>query len=229
MALQGGIAGQRAALYAGLHARNRVISILRIGLPALGTIAFLALVVQILLASLASQFGLGQIHFDGNTVAVDTPSYSGVMANGDVYKLSAADAATAVTNLNVIDLTNGAMVLTRPDGSTMTARAAASAFDTITQMLTVPGLANVSDSRGNAGTLQQVAVNMATQHLTATGPVFLRLKDGTTVQSNGLDYSAARTSLWNFGRATVVVPDPNTDPDDDAAADPAAAPAGGSP
>ncbi|MDR3475410.1 MAG: hypothetical protein P4M09_27495 [Devosia sp.] len=199
-------AQQRHAMHAALDQRNRFVSILRIGLPVVGAVVVLAFFLQILLASLANSFGIGRISFSGDTVIVDTPSYSGVMSNGDVYKLSAEGAATAITNLNLIDIKNATLVLTKPDGSQMKARAQTSSFETLGQVLTVPDTALVSDSDGNSGTLRQVVVDVSAQTLKASGPVSLLLKDGSTVDGSGLTYSA-KTGIWDFGKATVTVPD----------------------
>ncbi|MGN6102969.1 MAG: hypothetical protein ACTHOR_17660 [Devosia sp.] len=198
-------AEQRHAIYRGLAVRNRLIGILRIGLPLLAVLVLVAFFVQIFIASFVNQFGVAQVSFNGDTVEVDTPTYSGVTSDGDVYKISAEGASTAVTSLNIIDLRNGELVVTRPDGVKMTAKAALSSFDTNTQILTVAGRADVDDSTGNSGTLEKITVNVPQQTLHAAGPVHLVSKDGTTIDSNGLDYST-RTGVWNFGKATMTVP-----------------------
>jgi hypothetical protein len=208
-------AEKRLALHAALDQRNRIVSILRIALPALGALVVAAFFLQILLASLATSFGIGRVSFSGDTVVVDTPSYSGVMADGDLYKLSAEGAATAITNLNLINIRNATLLVTKPDGRQMTARAAASSFETLSQMMTVPGTAEVSDSLGNSGTLQQVVVDVPHQTLQAAGSVFLKLADGTTVEASALDYSA-RTGIWTFDKATLTVPLPEDDAGEDA-------------
>ena len=80
---------QRLSIYRGLVARNRLISLLRLALPVAGLAAFGWFAVHILLASLGGAFSIGSISFSGGSVIVDTPSYSGIMANGNVYKVSA--------------------------------------------------------------------------------------------------------------------------------------------
>jgi hypothetical protein len=199
-------AAQRLALYEGLVQRNRIVSILRIGLPLLGLLVVVLFFLQIFIASLVNPFGIGRVHFAGDTVAVDTPTYSGVMANGDLYTISAEGASTAVTALDVIDITNGSLTLKRTDGEVMMARASRAAFETGGQILTIPGTATVADSDGDSGTLQQVVIDVPRQTLKATGPVHLISKDGSTVQSGGLSFDA-KTGIWDFGRATLTVPE----------------------
>ena len=207
-------AAQRLAILEALGARNRIVSILRIGVPALGVLVLVAFFLQIFVASLAEQFGIGRLSFSGDKVVVDTPSFSGVMEDGDLYTLSAEGASTPVTSLNVIDIRNGMLTLKKPDGRVMTARAENSHFDTLRQVLTIPETAVVGDSAGNAGTLQQVEVDVPAQSLAAKGPVHLRLHGGATIDSEGLTY-ASKTGLWNFGHATVVIPESMIDAEEE--------------
>jgi lipopolysaccharide export system protein LptC len=200
-------AGQRLALHRHLAVRNRLVGLLRLGLPALGVVAFLGIAGQIFIASLVPQFNLGQIHFAGDTVTVDTPSYSGVTADGDVYRITAEGAATTLTSLDVIDLKSATLELTQPDGRKLTARTDAASFATIGRVLRVPGVAQVFDNRGNKGTFADLLVDLPSQHLRASGQVRLTLANGTRIESNGLDYSP-KSGVWDFGRATLTVADP---------------------
>jgi hypothetical protein len=197
-------AEQRLATYRGLVFRNRLINVLRIALPVLGLIAFGYFAIHILLASL-NGFTIGKIHFSGATVIVDTPSYSGVMQDGNLYKVSAEAADSAVTNLEVINLKNAELTLKKPSGSALTATAAAGAFDTEDQVLSVPGSAVVHNSAGDTGTLNDVVFNLPDQTLKALGPISIIMADGTKIEAAGLDYDA-KTSVWTFGRSTVTLP-----------------------
>jgi len=210
---------QRSALYQRLVLRNRLISVLRIGLPLLGLLVVAIFFLQIFVASLLDSFGIGKVSFAGDTVVVDTPSYSGVMANGDLYTLSAEGASTAVTSLDVIDIKNGSLTLKRANGEVMMARAGTAKFATGRQELTIAGTATVADSGGDSGTLQDVLISVPAQTLKANGPVHLISQDGSTIAANGLTYDA-KTGIWDFGRATLTVPDvpaPSGDADDSAA------------
>jgi lipopolysaccharide export system protein LptC len=207
-------AARRAAIYARLKGRNQTIGVLRIGLPILGIAVFAVFAAQIFLANLSKQFGIGQVSLSGDTVTIDTPSYSGTMDNGTVYKVSAASARTSVTDLNVINMQDAILLLTKPDGSQMTARAAAGSFETLTQVMTVPGTAIISDSDGNAGTLDKVTVSLPGQTLVAEGPVWITMGSGMTIKAEGLDYTA-KDALWKFrGRSTVTLPQTPGDDDD---------------
>jgi lipopolysaccharide export system protein LptC len=203
---------QRLSVYRGLVARNRVVALLRVALPVLGLAAFGYFAIHILIAGL-NGFSIGKIRFSGGSVIVDAPSYSGIMANGNVYKVGAQAADASVTNLDVINLKNATLLLKKPSGSTMRATAAAGAFNTITQVMRVPGGAVISDSAGDRGTLDNLVVNLPRQTLKALGRVRITMADGTTIDGIGLDYDA-KTSVWTFGHSTVTLPGtPGNKPD----------------
>jgi hypothetical protein len=197
-------ADQRLSTYRGLIARNRFVTLLRVALPVLGLAVFGYFAIHILFASL-NGFNIGRIHFSGATVIVDTPSYSGIMKNGNLYKVSAEAADSAVTDLDVINLRNAQLYLKKPSGSIMTATAAAGAFNTLTQVMHVPEAAVIHDSAGDSGTLSDITVNLPDQTLKARGKVDITMADGTRIEGIGLDYDA-KTSVWTFGRSTVTLP-----------------------
>jgi hypothetical protein len=87
----------------------------------------------------------------------------------------------------------------------LTATAAAGAFNTVNQVLSVPGSAVVHNSAGDAGTLNDVVFNLPDQTLKALGKVAITMADGTKIEADGLDYDA-KTSVWTFGRSTVTLP-----------------------
>jgi hypothetical protein len=55
---------QRAAILSGLLWRNRLVGVLRVAVPALGVAAFLILIGQMWLTSLARQYGVSGIRID---------------------------------------------------------------------------------------------------------------------------------------------------------------------
>jgi hypothetical protein len=192
-----GTADLRDTIYARLRRRNRVVGALRLGVPAAGVLVFAIFAAQIFLANLRNQFGIGSVSFSGDTVTVETPSYSGVLDNGDVYKVAAASAQTAISNPDLIELTDATLQLTKTTGNQMTARVSHGTFATLKQVLAVPGSASVGDSAGNAGMLQNVSVNLAARTLTTDGPVSITMADGSTIEAAGLDYDAT-TDRWDF-------------------------------
>lgn len=205
-------ADQRDSIYAALRRRNRVVGALRFGVPAAGVLVFAIFAAQIVLANLRNQFGIGSVSFSGDTVTVETPSYSGVLDNGDVYRVAAASAQTQASHPDIIQLTDATLVLTKTTGTRMSARVAQASFATLEQVMRVPGSADVSDSAGNSGTLQNVTVNLLAQTLNAAGPVALTTADGSTIEATGLDY-AASTGRWDFHGPTRLTTTPPADTD----------------
>jgi len=199
-------AAQRLAIYRGLQARNRIVSILRVGIPALGTVALAVLVLQIYVSSLTSRFGIGQIVVSPDSVMVETPEYSGVLDNGTAYRVSAVAAEAAADATDRIGLTDASLTMLKPDGVTMLVDARAAVLDTTAQLVEIAGIADVSNSLGTSGVLRDSVFDYATQQLTGNGPVHIDYADGTALEAEGLTYDAVAL-VWTFTRATVTLPD----------------------
>lgn len=199
-------AAQRLAVYRGLEARNRLVSILRVGIPALGVIALAALMLQIYVSSRTSRFGVGQIAVSSESITVETPEYSGLLDDGTAYRVSATSAHAAVDATDRIGLDNASLTMVKPDGVTMLVDARAAVLDTTNQLVEVADIAEVSNSLGTSGLLRNSVFDYAKQRLTSNGPVDIDYHDGTTIVAEGLTYDAT-TLVWTFTRATVTLPD----------------------
>ncbi|HVW91483.1 MAG TPA: LPS export ABC transporter periplasmic protein LptC [Devosia sp.] len=219
-------AEQRLAIYASLTARNRAVMLLRALVPLAGAVVLAIFVARIMLASLAGHFDIGQVHFAGDTVSIDTPSYSGTMSDGNVYRVSAESAHTSLGSLNVIDLTNPNIVLTATDGLVTNARAAQGSFDSLTQQLYVPGTADVAYSNGTKATISEVTVDLGKQTVASSAPVHVVMGDGTVIDGSRLEQDG-KTGRWDFGRATLTLPGLPQATDEAAAS--SATPAGATP
>ena len=92
----------------------------------------------------------------------------------------------------------------------MEARAAQ--LDTTNQLTLVPGLANVADSTGTTGVLNDSVFDWHSQLLTTKGAVAIDYADGSSVRARGLVYDAANV-VWTFDRSVVTLPStPGEDP-----------------
>src|SRR6218665_3113787 len=147
-------AAQRLAIYRGLEARNRIVAILRVGIPLLGAIALSALVLQIYVSNLGTRFGVGQIAVTSDSVTVEAPEYAGVLDDGTAYRVSASAAQAATTATDHIELDDATLTMLRPDGVSMLVDAKAALLDTTGQIVTVKGAANVSNSLGTSGVVR---------------------------------------------------------------------------
>ena len=199
-------AAQRLAVYRRLEARNRVVAVLRIGVPALGVIALSLLMLQIYVSSTASRFGISQIVVSPESVTVETPQYSGLLDDGTAYRVSASSAQAAIDATDRIGLSQAALTMVKPDGVTIEVEASDAVLDTAGQVVEIAGMAEVADSLGTSGILFDSVFDYETQHLTGRGPVSVDYADGTRIEAEGLAYDAT-TMVWTFNRATVTLPD----------------------
>src|SRR5690554_851537 len=170
-------AAHRLAIYRGLAVRNRIVAILRIGVPALGSVALVALIAQIYVSSLGSRFGVGQISVTSERVTVEAPEYAGVLDDGTAYRVSASAAEAATDATDRIGLIEAALSMRRPDGVTMLVDAPAAVLDTTGQLVIVEGAANVGNSLGTTGVIHDSVFDYASQALVGEGPVTLDYAD----------------------------------------------------
>lgn len=199
-------ATQRQATYRRLMARNRVVSILRIGVPALGVVALVALVGQIYVSSLTSRFGIGQIAVSGDSISVDSPEYAGLLDNGTAYRVSATAARAATDATDQIALSDARLAMTRPDGVVTTVAARSAVLDTTDELVVIKDIADVATSEGTKGVVADSVFDYQTQSLVGRGPVTIDYADGTHLVAEGLTYDAIK-AIWTFTRATVTLPD----------------------
>lgn len=198
-------AAQRLAIYRGLEARNRIVAILRVGVPALGVIALAALMLQIYVSSRTSRFGISQIVISADSVTVETPEYSGVLDDGTAYRVSATAAQAAVEATDRIVLSDASLAMDKPDGIAMQVNAASAILDTTALTVEIADIANISNSLGTSGILRDTVFDYAAQRLDGRGPVSIDYQDGTQIEAEGLVYDAVAL-VWTFTRATVTLP-----------------------
>ncbi|KKB07910.1 hypothetical protein [Devosia chinhatensis] len=185
--------------------RNRMVAILRLGIPAMGAIVLAGLLVQIYLASFTGRFGVGRIEVTPEAVVVDAPEYAGILADGSVYRVWAERARARTERTDLIDLVGAQLVVDRTDGVQMQVDARAAQLDTMGQLTIVPEQAEIADTTGTVGTLTDSTFDWDAQTLTTNGPVAIDYADGSTVRAEGLVYDAAG-KVWTFSRAVVTLP-----------------------
>jgi hypothetical protein len=203
---------QRAAILGNLLLRNRVVGGLRVVVPMLGILAFLALVGQIYIASLARQYGVSGIRIDRGTIVVEAPKYSGTGTDGSRYLVSAREARTPIERTSTIEMIDATLELLQPGGLSYFARAASATMDTVSNKVVAPGVVDITGSDGLKGTLTDMVADNDKELVTSNGHVDLLLPDGTTVVAETM-LRDGKAQTWTFTRATVVVPDlPAADP-----------------
>lgn len=197
-------AAGREQIYSRLARRNRMVGWLRIAVPVFGLVILLALLVQIVLANMARDFGAGGIRIARDALIVDAPAYAGVMANGTQYRVVANSASTAIGDGDRIALDNAAIDLERPDGYTMHAEAAAAEFSLSRQTVTAPGVMTFTDSRDTWAQLRDSVMDWREQTLVARDNVHIVFKDGSVLTGAGLVYDAER-QIWDFQLVKLTV------------------------
>jgi len=204
-AQQANDAAHRLAVYRRLQQRNRLVDILRIGVPALGLVTLAGLVVQIYVASTGNRFGVGRIAGTPDTISIEAPEYAGVLEDGSAYRVRASAAQASIERTDLIELSEADMVVDRVDGVQLRAEAARARLDTTSQQVLVRGIADIADSTGTVGRLVDSVFDWGSQMLTSRGPVAIDYSDGATVRAEGLVYDAD-AMVWTFSQAVVTLP-----------------------
>lgn len=203
-------ADNRAAVYRRLAQRNRLVAILRIGVPIWGILLLLILIGKIVVANIGEQYGVSGVVLERDALVIETPTYSGIMANGTEYSVTADKATAPLANTNILDLTNAILELKRPDGLTLHAEAQMAQYDLLAQTVQVPGEMRVRDSRQINAILHKSLVDWTAQTLTATGGADIAFADGTTLTSNTLKFDG-KTTEWTFAKARLTTGAGNND------------------
>lgn len=198
-------ARQRHRIYDGLMQRNRMVALLRIGLPVLGVLVLVGLLAQILIASLLDQFGISNISIDRDNLVVETPSYSSMTADGTQYAVSSEGARASLGDTDLLHLTEARLTVTKPGGAWMKASAAEAEMRLSAQSVYVPDAMQIGDSRGTDGTIIGVHADLVSESMVSDGAAKIRYHNGTTLDAESMAYDGKR-QLWQFNRVTLVVP-----------------------
>lgn len=192
--------------YRRLARRNRIVGVLRLAVPLIGALVLGGLLGQIYLASTGSRFGIDQISITPDSVAIEAPEYVGALADGSTYRVSAETARATAERSDIIDLTHATLVINRIDGVQLVMEAASAQLDTTNQLTLVEGRAELADSTGTTGTLDDSVFDWHSQLLTTRGPVLINYADGSTVKAQGMVYDAAQV-VYTFDRSVVTLPE----------------------
>jgi hypothetical protein len=129
---------QRAAMLGRITTRNRVVTALRVVVPALGLAAFAVLAGQIYIANLARQYGVSGIRIDRGSVVVEAPKYSGTGGDGSRYQVTAREARTPLDRSHMIEMTDATLELLRSPGTSYFARAATATMNSANETVWRP-------------------------------------------------------------------------------------------
>lgn len=202
-------AQERSAIYDGLVRRNRLVRILRVGLPAIGALVLVGLMVQLVIGSLLDEFGISGISIDRDNLVVETPSYSSMTADGTQYAVASNGARAALGDTDLLHLQGAELTVTKPSGGWMSAKAREADMRLSSQKVYVPEIMDFADSRGTSGTIVGVHADLIAESMVSDGPAKIRYYNGTTLDAETMTYDGKRQT-WVFNRVTLVVPPPKT-------------------
>lgn len=195
----------RVAIYRRLQTRNRVVGVLRIGVPAMGLLILAVLLAQIYVSSLGDRFSIGKVEISPDNISVEAPEYSGILSNMTAYRVNAATAKAAPGATNLITLTDAGLSMRKADGVTIEVNARSAVLDTSGETVTIKDIAYVEDSTGTSGVIADSVFDYAAQTLVGQGAVSLLYADGTTLDGEGLVYNL-QEAIWTFTKANVTLP-----------------------
>jgi hypothetical protein len=196
----------RAGRLRELVARNRLVGVLRIAVPAVGIAAFLLLVGQIYLANMMRQYGVAGIRIDRGDMVVEAPQYAGTGQDGSRYLVTAREARTSLSRPEEIAMSEVTLELSQSGEASLFASAATATMNTQSQVVRIPGTLEITSDDALTGTLGNLEADMKTDIATATGPVELTFGDGTHIVATGM-VRDGRAGSWTFSGATVTIDD----------------------
>jgi hypothetical protein len=196
----------RERLYAALTRRNRLVGVLRIGLPVAGAAVLAVVLGGIVFDNLREQFGFSSVRIDRDNLVVETPKVTAVGDDGTLYAATARLARVRLDTSDLVDMVDAVFSMQPREGASFEATAPEAALHTEAQTLTVPGTVTVRSDDGLRGTLEDFFGDMLAYSIVAHGAVDLTFAEGMQVQSQGMTYDGNR-KLWTFSRATVTLPD----------------------
>ncbi|HWA20370.1 MAG TPA: LPS export ABC transporter periplasmic protein LptC [Devosia sp.] len=197
---------QRTAILGRLTRHNRIVGILRYGVPALGIVIFGALALQIFLGNLLQQYDISGFSIDRGNLVVETPGFTAVGDDGTLYRMRAERARAALDHPEQLLLTTPTITASQQGRPAYHAVAAEATLDTGTQMLTVPGVTDIASDDGMSGRVDGLVADLGRKSMTSDGAVNMTFADGTTLAATGMSFDS-EGRVWTFGAATLVLPD----------------------
>lgn len=197
---------QRNAILERLVLRNRLVGILRIGVPAIGALVFAALALQIYIGNLVEQFGISRFTIDRNNLVVETPSFEATGKDGTLYKMSAELARVALDKTEDLSLAGVVIDVAPPGAPGFRAAVHDAMFSTRTQVLDIAGSVEVTGETGLHGSIAGLVVNLEKRSAEASGPVALTYPDGTAFTASTMSYDG-KARIWHFTNVHMALVD----------------------
>ncbi len=200
-----GLNSRQRDVFKALIWRNRIIGILRLAVPGIGVIFAGFLILQIIISSIATEYGISGLKVERDQVVIEQPSYGGVMRDGTAYQILADVARVSISNPDIIDLAGANITIKQTDGYQIIADASGALLNIGNQNVVIPGLLQTLDTENVRGQLNDAIIDWPTQTLTARGAVRFEFDDGSVIRAQSLVYNAA-SGEWSFSGVIYNVP-----------------------
>ena len=195
---------QRTAILHRLLLRNRLVGILRYGVPAIGLIVFAALAIQITIGKFLDEYGITRISIDRKNLIVETPSYTAAGPDGTLYTMSAATARASFDQPDMLMLTDIALDLTPPGKTgTYSARVSEATLSAATQLLTMPGITTIAGQDGLSGSISDLVTDLGNRTMSGN-KTEVKFSDGSSFSAESASFTA-KSHLWIFTGVTMRV------------------------
>lgn len=196
---------QRSAIFAGLVTRNRVIGVLRVLVPLAGLAAFVALAAEIYVANTLRQYGVAGIRIDRGALVVDGPQYTAAGPDGAHYSASARQARAPLGDAQFVTMESATLAYDRPGRPTLHLSAPVANADLSRNVVTIPGIATLSDEAGLHGTLDELEGDLQSGVFTARGPVAIAFRNGATIAATSMRFDSS-ADTWTLTHVTFTAP-----------------------
>ena len=192
----------RFELYQRFARRNRLVDVLRIGVPMAGALVLAIPVVQIAISAVGDIIPIQGIRLENDTLVIDAPRFEGRTATGTVYAMVAERAESRIGNLDVADLYDLSIDIEGAGDYRASADFTSAQWTMSTEQLTSNEDVTVVDSTGAHGLLAGIEIDWPGQVITSDGPVRFDFDTGTTLLADTMrhDMDAA---LWQFSRVSL--------------------------
>lgn len=198
-----GAAG-RTGTFRRLDRRHTAVAALRIAVPIIGILAFAALAAQIYLASFLGGLGVEGLRLERDSLIIDRPEMTGILAGVGRYEFNAGTASTQLSAATGLDLNRLAARLFFDSGETADLTAPGGRFDFGQRLLALAGPMQLVSSDGTAGEVQGAEINMPAQTLSADAGVEFAFPGGSSLAAETMFYDANSGAL-RFERVRLSI------------------------
>lgn len=199
----------RHDIYDRLARHNRLIGVLRIGVPALAVLLLVSPIVQISISMITDAIPIAEIRLDNDTLVIDSPRFEGRTGNGTVYTMTADRTESRIGDLDVVDLYDLGIDLSGDGGYTARIDFSTAQWTMSQERLVSNEDVFVRDSTGADGVLAGADVDWPNQIITSDGPIRFVFGGGNTLDAATMEHDMGG-AIWHFETVQLeMIPAPD--------------------